>query len=97
MKINLTTLIWLFILWILWHSCVTHKAHAHDWHLWDTQTLTSVRMQYCEGYVLVDTKEYGIVLIERGGDLKHSQLHLTKVDEYDCVYEMEPLRLEEDE
>jgi len=79
---------------LLWHACV---AEAHDWHLWDTQQLTSVRMQYCEGYMLVETEELGILLIEKTGDLNHSQLHVTKVDEYECVYGTEPLTLEEDE
>ena len=76
---------------------IARCSEAHDWHLWDTQKLTSVRMQYCEGYMLVETKELGILLIEKTGNLSHSQLHVTKVDEYECVYNTEPLTLDEED
>jgi hypothetical protein len=75
---------------------VAKCSEAHDWHLWDTQELTSVRMMYCDGYMLAETEEFGIILIEKIGDLNHSRLHIQRVDEYECVYETEPLILEED-
>jgi len=72
-------------------------SEAHDFHLWDEQKLTNVRMTYCDGYMLVETTELGILLIEKTGNMSHKQLHIQQVDEYDCVYETFPLTLEEEE
>ena len=95
---NLLRVIIIWLSGVLFGVCapaLIGNALAHDWHLWDSQTLTNVRMQYCDGYMLVETKEFGIVLIERAGDMTHQQLHVQKVDEYDCVYEIVPLKLED--
>ena len=83
------------IIGIIMGCMMDTSAFGHDWHMWDVQQLTSVRMTYCEGYMLAETKELGILLIEKVGDMNHNNLHIQKVDEYECVYGIEPLTLED--